>query len=330
VKAVRLAVSISLGSLSRDYRVLVSPPGGPRVELRRIGTGGDIERAAALVRDYDGRADAIGLGGVNLAFCIGRRRWAFPAGQYLLSQARRTPVVDGAGFKEAIEPDIVRKLAQSRGVSFAGTTALVTSVLDRYPLAHALSQAGAFVLAGDPLFALRVPLALPLGAFAAAATLTMPALRHLPLRFLYPRGDELRAAEQAGQPGMGRAQPRRERRAPWWLAAWVRRAQVVAGDFHLLARFGRLDLGGKVVITSALDDADVAWLFGCGAALVATATPRLERCSPAANAMEALLVACIGLPPAAGDRPAGLRRAWRELGLQPYVERRPRGGAGVG
>jgi hypothetical protein len=317
VKAVRLAVSISLGSLSRDYRVLVSPPGGPRVELRRIGTGGDIERAAALVRDYDGRADAIGLGGVNLAFCIGRRRWAFPAGQYLLSQARRTPVVDGAGFKEAIEPDIVRKLAQSRGVTFAGTTALVTSVLDRYPLAHALSQAGAFVLAGDPLFALRVPLALPLPGFAAAATLTMPALRHLPLRFLYPRGDE-------------RARPRGERRAPWWLAAWVRRAQVVAGDFHLLARFGRLDLGGKVVIASALDDADVAWLFDCGAALVATAAPWLERCSPAANALEALLVACNGLAPAAGDRPAGLRRAWRELGLQPYVERRPRGGAGVG
>jgi len=312
---VRLAVSISLGSLSRDYRVLVSPPGGPRVELRRIGTGGDLGRAAALMRDYDGRADAIGLGGVNLAFCIGRRRWAFPAGQYLLSQARRTPVIDGAGFKEAIEPDIVRELAQSHGVSFAGTTALVTSVLDRYPLAHALSQAGAFVLAGDPLFALRVPLALPLGAFAAAATLTMPALRHLPLRFLYPWGDELRG--------------RGERRAPWWLAAWVRRAQVVAGDFHLLARFGRLDLGGKVVIASALDDADVAWLFDCGAALVATATPRLERCSPAANAIEALL-ACIGLPPAAGGRPAGLRRAWRELGLQPYVERRPRGGAGVG
>lgn len=304
----KLAVSISLGPPSRDYRVVVEPPGGPQVELIRLGTAGDIARAAGLIRHFDGRADAIGLGGVNLAYALGRRRWPIPAGVYLASQARRTPVVDGSGFKEAIEPDLVRELATEHGVDFRGATALVTSVLDRYPLARALAQHGARVLAGDPLFALRIPLALPLPAFEAAAVVTMPALRHLPLSFLYPH-----AERPAG----------RKARVSRWVSALVGRARVVAGDFHLLQRFGELDLSGKVVIASTVSDDDVARLLGRGAALVAAAVPALAGRSPAANAMDAVLVAWAGPSPsrpAPGEADDYCRGAWRALALRPRVD----------
>ena len=51
------AVSISLGSSKRDKRVEVAFC-GERVVIERIGTDGDMEKAAQKYRDLDGKVDA--------------------------------------------------------------------------------------------------------------------------------------------------------------------------------------------------------------------------------------------------------------------------------
>ena len=61
------AVSISIGSSKRDKKVEFSFL-GRKSALERIGTDGDMEAAARLYRELDGKVDAFGVGGADLGF----------------------------------------------------------------------------------------------------------------------------------------------------------------------------------------------------------------------------------------------------------------------
>ena len=64
------AVSISLGSTKRDKAVDVTLL-GEKVRIERIGTDGDMEKAAQLYRSLDGEVDAFGVGGADLGLTVG-------------------------------------------------------------------------------------------------------------------------------------------------------------------------------------------------------------------------------------------------------------------
>ena len=66
-------VSVSLGSSQRDYSFTTTVL-GRRIEVRRIGANGDVALAAELIREHDGRVDAIGLGGLTPVFRVGEAR----------------------------------------------------------------------------------------------------------------------------------------------------------------------------------------------------------------------------------------------------------------
>ena len=61
------AVSISIGSSSRDKKVEINLL-GETVSLERIGTDGDMEKAAQLYGELDGKVDAFGVGGALLGW----------------------------------------------------------------------------------------------------------------------------------------------------------------------------------------------------------------------------------------------------------------------
>ena len=63
------AVSISLGSSKRDSTVELDLLGQP-VRIQRIGTDGDMARAAALYSELDGQVDAFGVGGTDLGLTV--------------------------------------------------------------------------------------------------------------------------------------------------------------------------------------------------------------------------------------------------------------------
>ena len=54
-------VSVSLGSSTRDHQVEVDWL-GERIDIRRIGFDGSLDRAIAALHELDGTVDAIGLG----------------------------------------------------------------------------------------------------------------------------------------------------------------------------------------------------------------------------------------------------------------------------
>ncbi|MGD8553884.1 MAG: hypothetical protein PVJ32_00470, partial [Anaerolineales bacterium] len=66
------AVSISIGSSRRDKAVEIDLL-GERVLIERIGTDGDMEKAARLYQELDGKVDAFGVGGADLGLMVDKK-----------------------------------------------------------------------------------------------------------------------------------------------------------------------------------------------------------------------------------------------------------------
>ncbi|MCL4425548.1 MAG: quinate 5-dehydrogenase [Firmicutes bacterium] len=307
-------VSLSLGSSRRDFRLTLTVC-GQRVRLTRLGVDGQVARLASLLREYDGRAAAIGLGGINFDYRLGPRRYHIPLGQRLRSLTKDTPLVDGSGYKEAIEAQVPRWL-EEKGILLAGRQVLVVSVLDRYHLTRALVEIGARVWVGDAVFGLKIPLLFSLPTFQVIAAATLPLLRLLPVSWLYPLG-------------------RKQEEVVPRFSHLFRRAEIIAGDFHFLRRYLPWDLAGKTIIASTINDEDVGLLRKRGASVLVTLSPFLTVSSPqrsvittsgfvsgrafGANAMEALLVALAGeRGPLSKEH---YRQLWRQTGLESTVIR---------
>lgn len=300
------AVSVSLGAPSRDFRRVLEGDGF-RLTLLRVGTGGDLRAAGYAIRHFDGNSDAIGLGGVNLAYRTGGFSVSVAAGRWLAGIARYTPVVDGSGVKSGWETEVPELLARRCGLGWDGARVLVLSALDRWGLAQALARAGAELRIADPVVALGLPLSFAsLDTFSAAAHLALPLLALLPLPWLYPN------ARRAGRRGLFT-----------WLGprAYVRRlfdwATVIAGDLHFLYQVLPGSLHGQTIVTSGLDQAGAQWLQELGAGTVVSMN--YTAAGPvSANLLEAAWVALAGRGPqtmAACER----ERYARLLGLEPRV-----------
>ena len=185
--ACKRAVSISLGSASRDFRYEVEA-GDQRLILQRIGTDGNLKSCSYLLRHFDGNVHAIGLGGINLAYRSGSFTYLLPEAQWLASLARYTPVVDGAGAKRYWETGIPALLAREEGWEWKGQKVLILSALDRWELAETLLSLGAELRIADPLLALKLPLAFRnLSRFQLLARITLPFLSLLPIKTVYPQ-----------------------------------------------------------------------------------------------------------------------------------------------
>ncbi|MBE3573462.1 MAG: quinate 5-dehydrogenase [Moorella humiferrea] len=285
-------VSVSLGTPRRNYRYRLDLRGTP-VLVERLGCGGDLNEAGRLLESLEGKAAALGLGGANFFYQVREYRVPCPAGQYLKQRVKGTPLVDGSGWKEAVDPWSVAAL-QEEGIKLAGRTALVVSVLDRSWLAYALAEAGCRVLAGDPAFALKLPVSLPLPSFAAIARCTLPLLARIPLKYLYPLGSRQEA------PGRGRAFLYRE-------------ADIIAGNWHFIRSHLPPTLKGKIVIAAGTTAEDRRLLQQLGARYLVTTSPLWGETAPSANMLEAVLVA---LGATRKDAYAALAR---ELGWRPRV-----------
>lgn len=267
-------VSVSLGSSRRDARAEVELL-GEKVVLERRGTDGDMARAIALIRELDGKVDAIGLGGIDLYLWAGGRRYAIRDALKLKRAAERTPVVDGSGLKHTLERQAVRALSSL--IDWKNTKVLLPSAVDRFGLAEALDEAGARVLYGDFIFALGLPIPLySLSLLQKLAYLLLPLLTQLPFTLLYPTGKE------------------QEKAVADWRSRYYRWADLVAGDWHYLRRYMPEDMGGKTVLTNTTTEEDLAFLRARGAARLITTTPRLGGRSFGTNVMEAMLVALAG------------------------------------
>ncbi|MBE3587055.1 MAG: quinate 5-dehydrogenase [Thermoanaerobacteraceae bacterium] len=273
-------VSVSLGSSRRDHRVEVDLL-GERFEISRRGTDGDFQRAIELLRELDGKVDAIGLGGIDVYLYAGKNRYAVQDGLKLMEAVRHTPVVDGSGLKNTLERETAYYLREHTGLLPPGTRVLMVSAVDRFGMAEALAELGCDLTFGDLIFSAGIPYPIrTVAELEEMAARVLPEMVKLPFHMLYPTGKKQETQDEEKIKKFGH---------------YYQEAQVIAGDYHLMRRY-MPRLNGQIIITNTTTADDVAFLKEKGAGYLITTTPEFEGRSFGTNVMEAVLVALLQKP----------------------------------
>ena len=274
---IKRAVSVSIGSSKRNKSVEI-PLLGERVLIERIGTDGDIEKAAQLYKELDGKVDAFGVGGTDLGFMIDEKWYPLHSIKSMVRFVKKTPLVDGGGLKNTLERGLAQFLEENIGdyIYSLGKTVLVTSGADRWGMAMSFEEGGYDCVFGDLMFGLGLPFTLRSeNSLKRAAALVLPIASRLPFDWLYPTGEK------------------QEKREPKW-ERYYRWATVIAGDCHYVRGHMPDDMEGKVIVTNTTVEDDVALFREVGVKYLITSTPILDGRSFGTNMMEAALVALSG------------------------------------
>lgn len=283
---VKRVVSISLGSSKRDSTFEVELL-GERFEISRIGTDGDMKRFAELMREFDGKVDAIGLGGMDRYLWTDKRRYVLRDADRLARIARVTPVVDGTGVKNTLERKTIQYLQDEGLVDFSTSKVLLVCAVDRFGMAQTIAKLSKSVIYGDLMFSLGIPI--PMRSYRTvriAAQLFLPIICRLPFAWLYPTGSKQESSR-----------PRYQKYYGW--------ADVIAGDWHFIRKtLPTVDSGlleGKVIVTNTLTAEDTRALQERKVRMFVTSMPEQMR-SPdgryyATNVFEGVLVALLGKRP---------------------------------
>jgi len=294
------AVSVSLGSSTRDKRVVVRFKGEPII-VERIGTDGDTVKARRLFAELDGQVDALAVGGVDIYFRLGGREYPVRAALKLVQDVQKTPVVDGRGLKHNTLERRVFELAES---SLGGKPhfdkAFIPVAIDRLGLARAVEEVSDEVVYGDLMVALGIPITIRgLDRFRRVARLLLPVVSYFPMSLLF-----------YGSKG--------EEPTPKYHRFWER-SDLIAGDFLFMRKYLPHDLVGKTVVTNTTTEANIDLLRQRGVSLVITTTPCYDGRSFGTNLMEAALTAYAGKGRPLTD--AELNSLIDDLGIRPTVHR---------
>jgi len=274
-------LSVSVGSGQRDhtaYHTFLEQ----ECEISRKGTDGDFVKAIQMYRDYDGKVDAFGVGGVEFFIKVAEKRYYMRDVRRIRNAIQISKVGDGNGVKGILERrafEALEKYLNAEGKSLRGLPALKTTAVERYGMASAMVDAGLDVTFGDFMFALGLPIAVhSLSAVRLLAAVLLPVVTQLPFSWLYPLG-----SEQDKEP-----------KKRW--QKYYQRSTVIGGDFLQVRQFMPDDLSGKIIVTNTTTPKNVEELQKRNLHILVTVTPRLEGRSFGTNVMEATLLALMDKP----------------------------------
>ncbi len=269
------AVSVSLGSSKRNKAVEVNLL-GEKISIERVGTDGDMEKAAQLFKELDGEVDALGVGGADLGLLVDDKWYPLHSVSPMVRFVKQTPLVDGTGLKNTLENRVVDFLETNLGDFISEKRALVTAGADRWGTTQALLENGWDCVFGDLMFSLGIPIPLrTAGQLRTLAALAMPIAGRLPFTWVYPTGEKQETRE-----------PKFEKYYRW--------AALISGDRHYIVRHMPDRLDGKIIATNTTTGSDVELFRQAGVKYLVTATPVLNGRSFGTNMMEAALVALAG------------------------------------
>ncbi|HTT12106.1 MAG TPA: dehydrogenase [Burkholderiaceae bacterium] len=269
-------IGVSLGARDQDF-AFTTRFRGHRMSVRRVGANGSAERAAELLRHWESRADAIGLGVAN-----NKRVASGGAGEkavaVLAHVVTRVPVTTGDRLGDVFLEWALRRAQIRLGGFFNNARVLFFSGADNYKLATSMSEYTDNVQFADP-----VRLGIP------------KLLTSLDALALYARGAHYIADWR----------PRRLPAAPV-LKLWsnhvlrkaLQSATVVVAPVHELDEFGLEELAGKTIITSTVNDARIAQFRDKGVYTVIDGAPFMAGHALGPHLLDAMIVAATGKAPA--------------------------------
>ncbi len=247
------------------------------IQVQRKGCGGDPAVARALIAEYDGQVEAIGLDGLPAKIELGPFSKPHKIGQELAAAAQKTAVVDGSGIRAGLERWGVILTDRAQPGIFAQKHILMVPGLNHPGLTQALNRHSPHIRYADPVVYFAMPHFPGIGSkqtFNRAAPGTLDQLDTAPFRRIKP---------QPGTPGTDRADK------PF---AW---ADILAGDIGAIRRYAPANLKHKTIIVECATPEDIHDLRKRGVSILVTLMPStdgektLGRWSAAA--IEAILVA---------------------------------------
>src|SRR3972149_5155443 len=95
-------LSVSVGSSQRDHTTHHTFL-GQDCEISRQGTDGDFKKAIQMYKDYDGKVDAFGVGGLEFYIQVANKRYYMRDVKRIARAIRISKVGDGNGVKGILE-----------------------------------------------------------------------------------------------------------------------------------------------------------------------------------------------------------------------------------
>ena len=269
------AVSISIGSSKRDKAVRIQLL-GETVQIERIGTDGDTQKAARMYAELDGKVDAFGVGGADLGFLVENHFYPMYSVSKTVQQVRKTPIVDGNGLKNTLERKVRGVMETELASYIKEKRAFVLAGIDRWGITRSFADMGYDCVFGDLMFGLGLPFPIrSIKSVRSLARILMPIVGHFPFSWLYPTGSS------------------QEERSPKW-EKYFNWAAVLAGDCKYITRCAPDQMPGKVIVTNTTTVDDRQLFKKMGARYLVTTTPVLDGRSFGTNMMEAAILAAIG------------------------------------
>ena len=269
------AVSVSIGSSKRDKAVIVNLM-GEEISIERIGTDGNLKKAAQLFKEMDGTIDAFGLGGGDFGTEFAGKFFRYHNVAWIADDAKKTPVVDGSGLRNTLEARLAGFIEEEIGDYINPKTVLLTAASDRWGMTKSFIDADYDCVFGELMFGLGIPIPMrSVGSLKLLATLLYPIVMRLPFEWIYPTGDKQTIRE-----------PKFEKYYQW--------ASVIAGDNNYIVRHMPNKLEGKVIVTNTTTEDDMKLFKDAGIKYVVTGTPAIDGRSFGTNMMEAAFIAASG------------------------------------
>ena len=273
----KTVISISLGSKKQDFEFTTTFL-GQRLKVKRLGTDGSSSRAAKLLRHWESRADAIGLGVVKDTYRIGAQRLIDQDTLRLSQEVTRVPLTTGARLADIFLEWAVRQTQAKLGRYFDNANVLFFSGMANYKLAMSMSEYTANLQFADPLLQLGVPKLLTsldaLGLYASSM--------HYVSDWTPPRVIPALLLKQWTRFVLGKA---------------MTKATMVVAPVHELDDFGLEELAGKTVITSNVNDERLARFRDKGVNMVIDGAPVLDGHVLGPEMLDAMIIAATGKAP---------------------------------
>jgi hypothetical protein len=270
-------VSVSLGSSKRDKSVKLKIL-GEEILIERIGTDGDLDRAAKIIQDFDGKVDALGLGGADLGMMVDGIYYPLYSVNKIRNLVKKTPLLDGMGLKNTLESRVSDFLEQNLNswLDQHGRKVLLVSSVSRWAMAQSFIDAGYSCTFGDLMFSLGIPIPIRSRTqILRIISLLCPVVTRLPFSWIYPIGEE---------------KPEHKPK----FTKYYRDATVIAGDCLYIKDAIPLNMDGRIIVTNTTTESDVELFRRSGIKYIITTTPVYEGRTFGTNVMEAVITAYSG------------------------------------
>ena len=292
------AISVSLGSSTRDKVVEVELL-GQSVKIERIGTNGDEDKARELYQEFDGKIDAFGVGGIDLAVHTPWKDYPLYGATKLVKGVQHTPYVDGGGLKSTLEAQVMDYVEKEIGAQIQPKSAFLVAGITRYGMTQSFFKHGYDCTFGDLMFGLDIPIPVKgEKTINFLGRLLLPIVGRMPISMLYPTGEkQLEVIPKYEKHYQGNS--------------------VIAGDWLYIKQHMPQNMEGKVIVTNTTTEDDIGFLTKRGVKYLVTTTPVMDGRSFGTNMLEAALVAAAGK-----GRPlttSELKEIITQLGLKPQI-----------